>query len=269
MVKEENKNNDSKLIVILKEEEYIHEKLNINIKCLIDNRGGVWFIGNEVTRLFGYKNNSKALKDHVDKEEKGITKRYTLGGEQKVTLITEDGFYCLAIKSKMPNAIKFRKWVTKEVLPSLRKNNYYIDKENINQEQVENLQKELEETKNKLKDLRKDLDSLYLPFRNLGKSRREQFQKIIEDNLPSKPCAVAEITNLIYKNILGRTAREFKEELGVESVRDELTARELRLIEKAEELTMCFVFIQAFYGVDDDLIMAKLRYLLDTVEFVV
>lgn len=148
------------------------DRLGIKINSLVDEEGNIWFIGKEVAEIFGYKNSRKALGDHVDEEEKVILKSDILNNLfasnktlrtnftnykkiRELILITEDGFYCLAIKSKMPNAIKFRKWVTKEVLPSLRKNNYYIDKENINQKQLDSLQKELEEVKDK-----------YLMYRN-------------------------------------------------------------------------------------------------------
>lgn len=86
-----------------------------------------WFVGRDVATALGYSNPSKTIKDHVDSEDKGVTKRYTLGGEQELTIINESGLYSLILSSKLPSAKRFKRWVTSEVLPSIRKNGGYID----------------------------------------------------------------------------------------------------------------------------------------------
>lgn len=60
---------------------YSNDRLGINLNALLDEEGEIWFIGKEITDFLEYKNSRKALKDHVDIEDKGVTKRYTLGGE--------------------------------------------------------------------------------------------------------------------------------------------------------------------------------------------
>ena len=93
-----------------------------------------WFVGKDVADVLGYKNTSKALSDHVDSEDKGVTKCYTLGGTQNMAIINESGLYSLILSSKLPSAKKFKRWVTSEVLPALRKTGQYQVKELSGQE---------------------------------------------------------------------------------------------------------------------------------------
>lgn len=87
--------------------------------------GEVWFVGKDVANGLGYSNARKALGDHVDKEDKGVTKRDTLGGVQELTIVNESGLYSLVLSSKLPSAKRFKRWVTSEVLPTIRKTGSY------------------------------------------------------------------------------------------------------------------------------------------------
>ena len=80
----------------------------------------VWFLGKDVASILGYNNPRDAVKKHIDDEDKGVAKCDTLGGTQDLTIINESGLYSLILSSKLPNARKFKKWVTSEVLPSIR-----------------------------------------------------------------------------------------------------------------------------------------------------
>lgn len=88
--------------------------------------GEPWFVGKDVAEVLGYSNSRKAIADHVDSEDKGVTKCYTLGGTQKLTVINESGLYSLILGSKLPTAKKFKHWVTSEVLPTIRKHGAYM-----------------------------------------------------------------------------------------------------------------------------------------------
>lgn len=88
--------------------------------------GDPWFVGKDVAIILGYSNPRKAIIDHVDEEDKGVTKCDTLGGQQDVTIINESGFYSLILSSKLPDAKIVKHWVTHEVLPSIRKHGAYI-----------------------------------------------------------------------------------------------------------------------------------------------
>ena len=87
--------------------------------------GEPWFVGKDVAEILGYTNPRKALIDHVDSEDKGVTKCDTLGGTQEMTVVNESGLYSLILSSKLPNAKEFKRWVTSEVLPSIRKHGVY------------------------------------------------------------------------------------------------------------------------------------------------
>lgn len=91
----------------------------------IEVKGSPYFVGKDVAEILGYSNPRKAIGDHVDEEDKGVTKCDTLGGEQEVTVINESGLYSLILSSKLPTATKFKRWVTSEVLPAIRKTGSY------------------------------------------------------------------------------------------------------------------------------------------------
>ena len=88
--------------------------------------GEPWFAATDITRILGYKNCSKATADHVDEEDKGITKCATAGGMQTLTVIRESGVFSLILQSKMPDARRFKRWVTAEILPTIRKTGGYV-----------------------------------------------------------------------------------------------------------------------------------------------
>lgn len=89
----------------------------------IDNEP--WFVGKDVADALGYSNTRDALSKHVDDEDKGVANCDTLGGTQEMVIINESGLYSLIMSSKLSSAKKFKRWVTSEVLPSIRKTGSY------------------------------------------------------------------------------------------------------------------------------------------------
>lgn len=87
--------------------------------------GEPWFVGKDIAEALGYKNPQKAIRDHVDAEDKGVNELLTPGGKQNIAIINESGLYSLMLKSKLPGAKKFKRWVTSEVLPSIRRAGAY------------------------------------------------------------------------------------------------------------------------------------------------
>ncbi len=83
--------------------------------------GNPWFVGKDAAERLGYTNPQKAVRDHVDEEDKGVNKMETPSGEQQMVIINESGLYALIFSSKMPTAKKFKRWITSEVLPAIRK----------------------------------------------------------------------------------------------------------------------------------------------------
>ena len=99
--------------------------------------GEPFFVGRDIAEALGYTNPRKAIIDHVEDDDKGVTKCDTLGGEQEMTIINESGLYSLILSSKLPTAKQFKHWVTSEVLPAIRKTGGYIgNQENMSDDEI-------------------------------------------------------------------------------------------------------------------------------------
>ena len=101
---------------------------NNNEVRVIEQNGESWFVGKDVAEALGYERTRDALRAHVDKEDK-LTRRITApsnGGYSDVILINEPGVYSLIFSSKLPSAKEFKRWVTHEVLPDIRKHGMYL-----------------------------------------------------------------------------------------------------------------------------------------------
>lgn len=107
---------------------------NHEVRSLLIN-SEPWFIGKDVADVLGYKNQNDALSKHVDSEDKDtIAIRDSIGRNRNTPIINESGLYSLVLSSKLPSAKKFKRWVTSEVLPALRKTGQYQVKELSGQE---------------------------------------------------------------------------------------------------------------------------------------
>lgn len=103
-----------------------------NIRTVTVN-GEPWFVGKDIAEALGYSNASKAVMNHVDDEDKQFLmcdiadsqNGNVLTGQSKTAIINESGLYSLILSSKLPNAKKFKRWVTSEVLPAIRKTGHY------------------------------------------------------------------------------------------------------------------------------------------------
>lgn len=94
--------------------------------------GEPWFVGKDVAVCLGYSNSRDALARHVENEDKNtVAKRDGSSGNQNVTVINESGLYALIISSKLPDAKKFKRWVTHDVLPTIRKTGGYVSNEDL------------------------------------------------------------------------------------------------------------------------------------------
>ena len=84
-----------------------------------------WFVGKDVAVALGYGNPRDALRKHIEDEDKGVSQIATPSGEQTMTIINESGLYALIFGSKLESAKRFKRWVTHEVLPAIRKTGTY------------------------------------------------------------------------------------------------------------------------------------------------
>ena len=103
----------------------------------VDVNGEIYFVGKDVAAALGYLAERNAIAAHVDNDDK-MTHRISASGQNRdMTIINESGLYSLVLSSGLPNAKKFKRWITVEVIPSIRKNGGYLaNQENLTPEQI-------------------------------------------------------------------------------------------------------------------------------------
>ena len=124
----------------------------------VEVNGEPYFVGKDVTEILGYQNASKALADHVDDEDKLNNETLSSLGQRGGWVINESGLYSLILSSKLPNAKQFKRWVTGEILPSIRRHGAYMTDDVIHKAITDpdfliQLATELKEEKQKRKQL--------------------------------------------------------------------------------------------------------------------
>ena len=149
--------------------------------------GEPYFVGKDVAEILGYSNSRKALADHVDVEDKGVTKCATLGGTQELTVINESGLYSLILSSKLPAAKKFKHWITAEVIPSIRKHGAYMTEQTIEQALTNpdfliQLATQLKTEKEKNKSLEVKVSALTVD-NQIMQPKAEYFDELVDRNL--------------------------------------------------------------------------------------
>lgn len=125
--------------------------------------GEPWFVGKDVATALGYANTADAIQKHVDNDDKLESQIAISGQNRKIIVINESGLYSLVLSSKLPSAKKFKKWVTSEVLPSIRKHGMYAEKELL------------------------DNPDLLIKVAQALKEEREKNKKLSEENKRMKP----------------------------------------------------------------------------------
>lgn len=151
--------------------------------------GEPYFVGKDVAEILGYSNPRKAIIDHVDEDDKtdGVTIRDSIGREQTPVLINESGLYSLILSSKLPNAKKFKRWVTSEVIPSIRKHGAYMTPETIEQailnpDTLIKLATALKDEQAKNKQLQA-VNSELAVNNQIMKPKADYFDKLVDRNL--------------------------------------------------------------------------------------
>ena len=100
------------------------------VRTMTNEKGETFFVGKDVAEALGYTNTQKAIRDHVDDDDK-LTERFVLSGQARnIIIINESGLYALVLSSKLPQAKEFKRWVTSEVLPQIRQTGGYLPTRN-------------------------------------------------------------------------------------------------------------------------------------------
>ncbi len=108
---------------------FVNEKFGAIRTVTINDE--IWFVGKDIATALGYIDPTKAARTKVDPEDRGVSKIATPSGIQEMTIINESGLYSLVLSSKLPTAKEFKRWVTSEILPSVRKHGAYMTPETI------------------------------------------------------------------------------------------------------------------------------------------
>lgn len=162
--------------------------------------GEPWFVGKDIATALGYSNTRDAIAKHVDDEDKGVAKCDTPSGKQNMSIINESGLYALIFGSKLESAIRFKHWVTSEVLPSIRKHGAYMTNEVIERTLTD--PDYLIQLATALKNERK--------AKELEKQRRKQAEKTIEQQKPLVEFAnqVSDTTDLIDMKTMAKLLKD-------------------------------------------------------------
>lgn len=166
-----------------------------------------YFVGKDVAEILGYSNTRKAIADHIDEEDKGVTKCDTLGGMQELTIINESGLYSLILSSKLPTAKKFKHWVTSEVLPSIRKNGGYIaGQEKLTDEELLSkalvvAQNKILERDEKIKNLQTE-NSLLTVNNQIMRPKADYFDELVDRNLLTNFRETAKLLDIKEKKFI-------------------------------------------------------------------
>ena len=102
-----------------------NNELNISINTNTDKSGNPWFEGENIATILGYKDTDQTIRTNVDEEDTKTLPVHKTGQVYWNTFINESGLYSLILKSKLSEAKKFKRWITSEVLPSIRKYGHY------------------------------------------------------------------------------------------------------------------------------------------------
>lgn len=136
----------------------------INVRTLVEEDGSVWFVAKDVAEVLKYKTWHTNLIGNIPDEWKGSKRITTLGGSQEVAMVSEQGLYFFLARSDMPKALPFQKWITGEVVPSIRKTGSYsipkADKYAIMRNMLNALEaqeKKIEKHESEIKGLQMDL----------------------------------------------------------------------------------------------------------------
>lgn len=158
----------------------------------IDNEP--WFVGKDIAAALGYAAERNAIASHVDDEDK-LTHRISAPGQSRdMTIINESGLYSLVLSSGLPNAKKFKRWITKEVIPSIRKNGGYIaNQENMSPAEI--VANALIVANNIIADKDKQIEEM--------QPKADYFDALVERNLLTNFRDTAKELNIGEKHFIG------------------------------------------------------------------
>lgn len=220
--------------------------------------GEPYFVGKDVAEILGYSDTAKAIRVHVDDEDKQIFKVDEMAtlktSNYGMYIINESGLYSLILSSKLPNAKKFKRWVTAEVLPSIRKHgSYNADYSGLSpqlqylislEQKTKALEQKQTELENKLAESEKNRDEIIkatFEFGRIGELQRNEITKAVKKRA-IELCRYAETYDKIGKSVISSIYKGLQKEFKVKSYLDL----------SYNQYTDCMIFVQ-YYEPDQKL----------------
>lgn len=144
-----------------------------SVRTALDQDGNIWFVSKDVCDVLGIVNNRDAM-SRLDDDEKDVVNTDTLGGTQKANIINESGMYTLVLTSRKLQAKEFKKWLTHEVIPTIRQHGGYIyGQEMLETKDQKEIKEKLSELSEKVKYLRVRRRQLRKQVSNLQENKRK------------------------------------------------------------------------------------------------
>lgn len=197
----------------------------------LEINGEPYFVGKDVAEILGYANASKALIDHVDDEDKLNNETLSSLGQRGGWLINESGLYSLILSSKLSTAKKFKRWVTSEVLPSIRKTGGYSNYQELSpqlqylitleqkQNALESKQAELESKIEEAKELKKDEIQEVLEYSRISTSIAKHISKAVKTKC-IQVCQFASTYDAVGKKVESKIYKDLQKLFNVPSYKD-------------------------------------------------
>lgn len=195
--------------------------------------GEVWFVGKDVAEALGFTNSRDAIATHVFDDDKGVEIIDTLGGKQKMTAINESGLYALVFGSRLESAKRFKRWVTSEVLPAIRKTgSYEMDEYSPEMKAILMHDKKLVKIDNRVTDLENHMTIDYGQQTVLG----DEVNKAVLDALGGK---YSNAYNEIGKKVFAECNRDLKHYFHVNARNNVPKKRYYEALEYIQEWKPC------------------------------
>lgn len=195
--------------------------------------GEPWFVGKDVAKILGYKDTSDAMRRHVDDEDK-LTRCFTDSGQKReLYIINESGLYSVILSSKLPSAKRFKRWVTSEVLPVIRKTgSYEMDDYSPEMKAILMHDKKLVKIDNRVTDLENHMTIDYGEQTVLG----DEVNKAVLDALGGK---YSNAYNEIGKKVFAECNRDLKHYFHVNARNNVPKKRYYEVLEYIQEWKPC------------------------------
>lgn len=179
--------------------------------------GEPWLVGKDVAQALGYTNPQKAIRDHVDTEDTTVNESFTVNGTQG-TLINESGLYSLVLSSKLPGAKQFRRWVTSEVLPAIRKKGGYTHEPKSAMEMLRLQSQAMFELDDRMTALEEKVDNQM----TIDHGQQRQLQRAVSARVLERVATVipARMVRECKPMFFSALYRDLKDRFGVPSYRD-------------------------------------------------